>query len=62
MPHNPPDNRRKLNTSAMKAQSDALEKVGKLLRGKFDKILTEPLPEEIADLLVDLHASSLNRL
>ncbi|MDP3553683.1 hypothetical protein [Methylocystis sp.] len=57
MPHNPPDNRRKLDTSARKAQSDALEKVGKLLRAKFDKILTEPLPEGIADLLVELHAS-----
>jgi hypothetical protein len=57
MPHNPPDNWRKLNTSAQKAQSDALEKVGKLLRAKFDKILTEPLPEGIADLLVELHAS-----
>ncbi|PWB90527.1 hypothetical protein C5688_09750 [Methylocystis sp. MitZ-2018] len=57
MPHNPPDNRRKLDTSTLKAQSDALEKVGKLLRAKFDKILTEPLPEGIADLLVELHAS-----
>ncbi|ULO25231.1 hypothetical protein [Methylocystis sp. SB2] len=57
MPHNPPVNRRKLDTSALKAQSDALEKVGKLLRAKFDKILTEPLPEGIADLLVELHAS-----
>jgi hypothetical protein len=57
MPHNPPDNRRKLDTSALKAQSDALEKVGKLLRAKFDKILTEPLPEGIADLIVELHAS-----
>ena len=57
MPHNPPDNWRKLDTSALKAQSDALEKVGKLLRAKFDKILTEPLPEGIADLLVELQAS-----
>ena len=57
MPHNPLDNWQKLDTSALKAQSDALEKVGKLLRAKFDKILTEPLPEGIADLLVELHAS-----
>ncbi len=56
MPHKPPDDWRKLDTSALKAQSDALETVGKILRSKFDKVLTEPLPKGIADLLVELHA------
>ena len=57
MPRKPPDDWRKLNTSVLKEQSQALETVGKLLRSKFDKVLTDPLPVGIADLLVELHAS-----
>jgi hypothetical protein len=54
MPHKPPDNGRKLNTSVVKAQSQALETIGKLLRSKFDYVLTEPLPTGMADLLIEL--------
>ncbi len=57
MPHKPPDNRRKLDTSVVKAQSLALETIGKLLRSKFDDILTEPLPTGMADLLIELRPS-----
>ena len=57
MPHKPPDNRRKLDASVVKAQSQALETICKLLRSKFDDVLTEPLPTGMADLLIELRPS-----
>jgi hypothetical protein len=56
MSHKPPDNWRKLDTSAMKAESHAFDTIGKLLRCKFDKVLTEPLPKGMAELLIELRA------
>ncbi|WP_018405939.1 hypothetical protein [Methylocystis rosea] len=57
MPHKRPDNWRKLDTSVVKAKSQALETIGKLLRSKFDDVLTEPLPKGMAELLIELRAS-----
>ena len=53
MPHKPPDCWR-LDTSVIKTKSHTLGAIGKLLRYKFDKVLTEPLPTGMADLLIEL--------
>lgn len=62
MPEKAPNGWRNAAAFKFEAQRAAAEKVSRELRFEFDKVLTEPLPEAMDDLLADLQLTrSRNR-
>ena len=55
MPDRAPGDWRNAAAGKMGARPDAaMESIGEHLRSKFDKILTEPLPKRIMDVMAEL--------
>ncbi len=55
MPDRAPGDWRNAAAGKMGARRDAaMESIGEHLRSKFDKILTEPLPKKIVDVMAEL--------